>query len=67
MSAPFLDSDLVVNQIHGSYKVNKEHLKPLHSRAIGLIQGFQDINICWVPREMSTEADDEANRALGRK
>ena len=62
----FLDSELVVNQIHGSYKVKKEHLKPLLVKATELIAEFPDIKISWVPREMNKEADHEADKALGR-
>jgi ribonuclease HI len=62
----FLDSALVVNTVNGDWKVDPEHLKGLRDTAIALINQFPDIKVCWVPREMNSEADALAGRALGR-
>ncbi len=51
------DSELVVRQITGIYRVKKAELKPLYRRVKhlqGLLQGF---TITHVPRERNREAD----------
>ena len=61
-----LDSDLLVNQLNGRSEVKAEHLKPLHKRAVSLIQQFSDKpRITWVPREANAEADALASTPLG--
>ena len=62
----FLDSALVVNTVYGDSTVKAEHLKDLCTTASVLVEEFDDIKICWVPREMNVEADALASRALGR-
>jgi ribonuclease HI len=62
----FLDSALVVNTVNGDWNVKPEHLTSLLSVASDLVAQFEDIKVCWVPREMNSEADALANRALGR-
>ena len=61
-----LDSALLVNQLNGRSAVKAEHLKPLHKRAVSLIQQFADKpTITWVPREANAEADALASTPLG--
>jgi ribonuclease H / adenosylcobalamin/alpha-ribazole phosphatase len=60
-----LDSALLVNQLNGKWKVQAEHLKPLHKQAVSLIQQFTDIKITWVPRKANAEADALASTPLG--
>ena len=60
-----LDSALLVNQVNGRWKVKAEHLRPLHKRAVSLIQQFADIKITWVPRKANAEADALASTPLG--
>ena len=45
------DSQLIVNQMKGSYKVKEPHLKPLWERACGLIATLGLVKLEWVPRE----------------
>ena len=45
------DSELVVNQINGSYKVKEAHLKPLWEEARGLMASLGHVKLEWVPRE----------------
>ena len=59
------DSELVVRQINGKYRVKKAALKPLHQQVrqlLGLLEGF---TVTHIPREQNAEADALANRALG--
>lgn len=44
------DSQLVVNQFKGDYRVKKEELKPLYEKAIELAKNFKSLSITHVPR-----------------
>ncbi len=59
------DSKLVVNQVAGSWKVNKDNLKPLNAEAKKLLSQFRSAKVEWIPREMNSRADAAASRALG--
>ena len=59
-----LDSELVVRQIEGRYRVRQEHLKPLRQRARELADGFASFSIVHVPRKQNALADALANAAL---
>ena len=59
-----LDSQLVVRQIRGEYRVKNATLKPLYQQAkqlLGLLEGF---TITHIPREQNTEADNLASMAF---
>jgi ribonuclease HI len=58
------DSELLVRQILGSYKVRSDGLRPLHQRALKLIRAFEAFSISHVPREHNREADRLASQAL---
>jgi ribonuclease HI len=58
------DSELLVRQMQGRYKVKSADLKPLYERALKLSRGFAHFAIEHVPREQNTEADALGNRAL---
>jgi ribonuclease HI len=63
-----LDSELVVKQLNGQYKVRQEHLKPLVAEALELRRGFAELRIEHVPRKQNAIADALANAALdGRR
>jgi ribonuclease HI len=51
------DSKLVVNQVAGSWKVNKDNLKPLNEEAKKLLSKFQSVKVEWIPREKNARAD----------
>ncbi|HKM78855.1 MAG TPA: ribonuclease HI, partial [Candidatus Bathyarchaeia archaeon] len=51
------DSQLLVNQLNGNWKVKKPHLAVLYEQAIQLGKEFSSATIKWVPREQNTEAD----------
>ncbi len=61
------DSELLVRQIQGRYKVKSASLRPLHERARKLAQALAYFSIEYVPREQNREADALANAALDRK
>ena len=58
------DSELLVRQMQGQYRVKSPDLKPLHERAIKLSRGFEHFEIVHVPREKNREADRLVNAAL---
>ena len=59
-----LDSELVVKQLRGEYKVKKEHLRPLREKAFELSQRIPRFRIEHVPRKQNALADARANLAL---
>jgi len=60
----YLDSQLVVEQVSGRYKVRNADLQPLHKQAVTLLAGFPRATINHVPRERNRGADALANRAI---
>lgn len=60
----YADSDLLVRQINGSYKVRSPHLVPLHAAAAAALAGFATWRISHIPREKNAAADALANRAI---
>lgn len=60
----FMDSQLVVNQVNGTYKVKNPDLAPVHQEVIALSKLFDKISFTYVPRELNKLADQEVNRIL---
>jgi ribonuclease HI len=60
----YLDSELVVQQVTGRYKVRSADLQPLHRQVVGLLQGFRRVSVSHVPRERNRGADALANKAI---
>ena len=63
----FSDSELVVRQVEGRYKVKHPSMVPLYREACALLGRFSRWEIAHVPREQNKEADKLANRALDEK
>jgi ribonuclease HI len=63
----FADSELLVKQINGQYKVKNEGLKPLHAKARELIARIGSVAVQYIPREQNREADALANKAIDEK
>ena len=59
-----LDSELLVKQLNGQYRVKSPHLKPLYEQARDLLQRFESRTIIHVRREFNSEADRLANLAI---
>ena len=62
-----LDSELVVKQLRGEYRVKNEGLRPLHDRARGLLCNFAEVEIRHVPRKQNKLADALVNRVLDQE
>jgi ribonuclease HI len=63
----FMDSELVVRQINGQYRVRKPDLQPLHRRAMRLLARIPETAVQHVPRERNQGADRLANEAMDKK
>lgn len=62
-----MDSELIVRQMNGQYKVKNPDLKEKHLRVKGIIaESFPGITFTHVPREKNKEADKNANDAMDR-
>ena len=61
----YSDSELVVRQINGRYRVKNAALKPSY-RQVKQLQGlFEHFTVTHIPRQRNSEADNLANKALG--
>ena len=60
-----MDSQLVVEQMNGRYKVKNKNLLPLFTKAVKLFNA-KKIQLVHIPRELNTQADALANAALDR-
>jgi ribonuclease HI len=57
------DSQLVINQINGKYKVKAVKIIALYQKVKSLLSKFKDIKIEWIPRDKNKEADKLSNKA----
>lgn len=60
----FSDSELLVRQMNGVYRVKHAGLKPLYARAVALTRRFLKVRIEHVRREQNKDADRLANEAM---
>jgi len=58
------DSELIVRQINGRYRVKNATLKPLYQKVMELQSRLEGFAISHIPREQNNEADRLANLAL---
>jgi len=65
--ALFLDSELVVRQLRGEYRVREPRLKSLHNKARETLNRFSQYSILSIPREENRRADQLANEAIDQK
>ena len=63
----FSDSELVVRQVNGQYRVKHPDMVPLHREATALLRRFDSATVAHVRREHNRDADRLANRALDEK
>ena len=63
----FSDSELVVRQMNGTYKVKSGGLLPLYQTARTLSRNFGGFQIDHVRREQNREADQLANQGIAEK
>jgi ribonuclease HI len=58
------DSELIVRQVKGEYKVKDAALRELHGEVVAALQGFERWSIHHVRREENAEADRLVNEVL---
>ena len=58
-----MDSELVVEQIKGHFKVNHDALQVLHAEILDVLRGFAWHAVAYVPRAKNRRADKLANAA----
>ncbi len=61
------DSQLIIRQIMGRYRVKNRNLLPLFNEAKKLCSDFEKIDFRWVEREQNADTDTLSNRALDIK
>ncbi len=59
-----MDSELVVKQLSGQYRVKHPGLIPLHAEAKGLLRRFGRVDVRHVPRRENAAADAVVNQVL---
>jgi len=62
-----MDSELVVKQVRGEYKVKHATLQPLHRKAMALLRRFEHVDIRHVPRKLNKLADALVNAVLDQE
>lgn len=60
----YSDSELLVKQLNGEYKVKHENLVPLHYHVLTLVDRMKDFSIKHVTREKNEHADKMANEGI---
>ncbi|MFA6548559.1 MAG: ribonuclease HI family protein [Candidatus Margulisiibacteriota bacterium] len=60
----FSDSELIVKQVNGEYRVKNEGLAPLHNNVKALTHKFKKFEIFYISRDNNKAADKLANRGI---
>jgi ribonuclease HI len=58
------DSELMVKQLNGEYRVKNEGLRPLYQQAVELCKHFDKVTIKHIYREQNSQADALCNEAM---
>jgi ribonuclease HI len=58
------DSQLVIRQIQGQYRVKARHLQEYHAHLLQLAARFDQADWVWIPREANARADELSKEAL---
>lgn len=61
------DSELMIRQLGGIYKVKHEGLKPLFAQAKDFLKQFQKVVLKHIPREENKKADALSNDAIDNR
>ncbi len=62
----FSDSELMVKQMRGEYRVKNDALKPLFKEAADLLDSLPEVEIIQIPRKENKRADQLANFSIDR-
>jgi ribonuclease HI len=58
------DSELMIKQLNGRYKIKSIGLRPLYLESMQLLAKFEGVKLTHIPRELNTAADKLANDAV---
>jgi ribonuclease HI len=58
------DSQLVVNQVNGKWRINHQHLFKLHREVCNILSEINNWQLHWVPRDKNSLADNLSKKAL---
>jgi ribonuclease HI len=61
------DSQLIIKQVTGAFKVKKEELKQHRDYVLKLLEQFDDHSIKWIPRRENHRADALVNIVFDRR
>jgi len=61
-----MDSELIVKQMQGLYKVKDKNLKIQHAKVRELLLEFEHVHFVHIPREENSEADALVNEAIDK-
>jgi ribonuclease HI len=61
-----MDSELIVRQLHGTYRVKSPDLRPLYQQVVFLSKGLDEFRVRHIKRALNGHADALANRALDK-
>ena len=62
-----MDSELIVKQLNGIYKIKNQDLLPVYQEVKRLAAHFEKVEFIHIPRELNKKADAEVNRVLDEK
>lgn len=62
--AVYMDSELLVKQLNGEYKVRDANMKALFEKSLGLLKKFKSFEVNHIEREKNKEADKLVNKAI---
>jgi len=62
-----MDSELIVRQLKGEYRVKNKELKPLFAKAEELVGKFGRVTFRHIPREQNAVADALVNKTLDKE
>ena len=60
----YSDSELMVKQLTGAYRITKPHLRKMAENVRKLMEGFQKVTFHHIKRDKNKIADELANRAV---
>lgn len=63
----YMDSELLMKQLTGQYKIENEDLQPLWLEIWNLKLDFKSVEFYHIPREKNKEADRMVNEALDNR
>lgn len=61
----FSDSEFLVKQLNGEYRVKAENIKPLYNKVLTLLEEI-NVTFIWIEREKNSKADELANLGVNK-